>query len=76
MVPYVDAVVAVMRELLFVLQRHPHTHHIVTPGFVDRHRQCDGTAGQVEGKAGWWTTSGKIGFPPLSREWVDNKNKT
>ena len=28
------------------LQLHPHTHHIVTPGFVDRRRRSDCTAGQ------------------------------
>ena len=27
----------------------------------------DGTAGQMDGEAGWWTTSGKIEFPPLAR---------
>ena len=30
-------------------QLRPHTHHIVTPGFLE---------------AGWWTTSRKIGLPP------------
>ena len=49
------------------LQLHPHTHHIVTPGFVDRPRQSDCTAGQMDGEAGWWTTSGNIGLPPLAR---------
>ena len=59
-------------------------HHVVTPGFEGRHRWSDGTAGHMDGEAGWWTTSGKIGLPPLtrikgvgrqqqgSREWVDN----
>ena len=28
------------------LQLHPHTHHIVTPGFVDRPRRSDCTAGR------------------------------
>ena len=46
------------------LQLHPHTHHIVTPGFVDRPRRSDCTAGQMDGEAGWWTTSGNIGLPP------------
>ena len=32
-----------------VAQLHPHTHHIVTPGFVDRPRWSDGAAGQMEG---------------------------
>ena len=45
------------------LQLHPHTHHIVTPGFVDRPRRSDCTAGQMDGEAGWWTTSGNIGLP-------------
>ena len=49
------------------LQLHPHTHHIVTPGFMDRPRRRDGTAGHMDGKAGWWTTSGNIGLPPLAR---------
>ena len=42
-------------------------HHIVTPGFVDRPRRSDCTAGQMDGEAGWWTTSGNIGLPPLAR---------
>ena len=41
----------------------PHYH----PGFVDRHRRSDCTAGQMDGEAGWWTTSGNIGLPPLAR---------
>ena len=41
--------------------------HIVTPGFVDRPRRSDCTAGQMDGEAGWWTTSGNIGLPPLVR---------
>ena len=49
------------------LQLHPHTHHIVTPGFVDRPRRSDCTAGQMDGEAGWWTTSGNIGLPPLAK---------
>ena len=49
------------------LQLHPHTHHIVTPGFVDRPRRSDCTAGQMDGEAGWWTTSGNTGLPPLAR---------
>ena len=40
---------------------------MVTPGFVDRPRRSDCTAGQVDGEAGWWTTSGNIGLPPLAR---------
>ena len=27
----------------------------------------DGTAGQMDGEASWWTTSGKIGLPLLAR---------
>ena len=49
------------------LQLHPHTHHIVTPGFVDRPRRSECTAGQMDREAGWWTTSGNIGLPPLAR---------
>ena len=49
------------------LQLHPHTHHVGTPGCVDRPRWSDKTAGQMDGKAGWWTTSRKIGLPSLAR---------
>ena len=49
------------------LQLHPHMHHIVTPGFVDRPRRSDCTAGQMDGDAGWWATSGNIGQPTLAR---------
>ena len=49
------------------LQLHPHTHHIVTPGFVDRPRRSDCAAGRMDGEAGWWTTCGNIGLPPLAR---------
>ena len=31
------------------LHLHPHTHHIVTPGFVDRPHMDGGAAGQMEG---------------------------
>ena len=64
-----------------------HTTHIISstspiyaprchPGIVDRPRRGNGPAGQMDGEAGWWTTSGKIGLPPLERvrEWVDNNN--
>ena len=44
-----------------------HTHHIVAPGFVDRPRRSDCTAGQMDGEAGWWTTSGNIVLPPPAR---------
>ena len=40
---------------------------LVAPGFVDRPRRSDCTAGQMDGEAGWWTTSGNIGLPPLAR---------
>ena len=49
------------------LQLLPHTHHIVTPGFVDRPRRSDCTAGQMDGEASWCTTCGNIGLPPLAR---------
>ena len=42
----------------------PHTHHIITPRFMDRPHRGDCTAGQMDGDAGWWTTSGNIGLPP------------
>ena len=45
------------------LELHPHTHYVVTTGFVDRPHWSDGTAGQMDGKTDWCTTSGKIGFP-------------
>ena len=50
--------------------------HIRTPGFVDRPRRSDCTAGQVNGEAGCWTTSGNIRLPHQqgSWEWVDNNN--
>ena len=34
------------------LRLHPHTHHIVTPGFVDRPRRSDCTVGPMDGEAG------------------------
>ena len=46
------------------LQLHPHKYHIVTPGFVYRPRRCHCTACQMDGEAGWWTTSGNIGLHP------------
>ena len=49
------------------LQLHLHTHHIVTPMFVDRLHRSDCTAGQIDGEAGWWTTSDKIGLPPTRK---------
>ena len=44
---------------------------------MDRPRRSDDTAGQMDREAGWWTTGGKIGLPPLARvkeEWVDHNN--
>ena len=41
--------------------------HIITPGFVDGPCRGDCIAGQMNGEAGWWTTSGNIGIPPLAR---------
>ena len=49
------------------LQLHPHTHHTVTPGFVDRPLWSDGLAGQMEGYAGCWTKSGMIGLSTQTR---------
>ena len=40
---------------------------MVTFGFVDRPHRSDWTDGQMDGEAGWWTTSGYIGLPPLAR---------
>ena len=34
---------------------------------MDRPRRSDCTAGQMDEEAGWWTTSGNIGLPPLAR---------
>ena len=45
---------------------HAHTHHTIIPGFVDR-PQIEYTAGQMDREAGWWTTSRKVGLPPLAR---------
>ena len=48
-------------------QLHPHTHHIVTPEFVDRPHRGDCTAGQMDRGAGWRTTSVNIWTPPTSK---------
>ena len=45
---------------------HIRTTYIVTPGFVDRPRRSDCTAGQMDGEAGWWITGGNIGLPLLT----------
>ena len=41
----------------------PHSHHYI---FVDISCRSECTAGQMDGEAGWWTTSGRIGLPPLA----------
>ena len=43
---------------------HIHMHHVVTTEFVDNPNRSYGTAGQMDGEAGWWTTRGDIGLPP------------
>ena len=43
---------------------HPHTHHIVTPGFVDRPCRSNCTAGQMDREVVWWTTNWNIRLPP------------
>ena len=50
------------------LQLNPHTRHLVIPEFWDIPCRGYRTAGQMDGGAGWWTTSGKIGLPQLP--WV------
>ena len=40
---------------------------LVTPEVMDRLRRSDVTAGQMDGEAGWWTTSDKIRLPKLAR---------
>ena len=64
---YVPLVIPTHTRHTSYLQLHPHTHHIITHGCVDRPRRCDCTAGLMDGEAGWWTTSGNIGLPPLAR---------
>ena len=52
-----------------------HTTHIISStaptlsplDFWTDPRRSDCTAGQMDGEAGWWTTSGNIGIPPLAR---------
>ena len=39
-------------------------HHIVTPGFIDRPRRSDCTAGQMDGEDSLWITCGNIALPP------------
>ena len=48
-------------------QKRVMSRPIQVPGFVDRPRRSDCTAGQMDGEAGWWTTCGNIGLPPLAR---------
>ena len=40
----------------------PHCHP-----WIGKPRRSECTAGQMDGEAGWWTTSGKIVLPPLVR---------
>ena len=54
------------------LQLHPHTHHIVAPGFEVRPRRSYCTAGQMDGEAGWRTTSGNIGLLGVGRQQHEN----
>ena len=48
------------------LQLQPHTHHLVTPEFMNRPRRSYCTASQIDSEAGWWTTSEKIRLTPLA----------
>ena len=58
------------------LPLHSQTHHIFTPGLVNRPHWIDGTASQMDGEAGWWTSNGKIDHSPLARvKGVDNKQQ-
>ena len=41
------------------------THIRTTLSPLDLRSDC--TAGQMDGEAGWWTTCGNIGLPPLAR---------
>ena len=45
----------------------PALEYAGAPGFVDRPQRIGGTDGQMDGEAGWWTTSGKIEFPATSK---------
>ena len=58
-----ETMMDMMIILIIIFNCHPRTHHIVTPGFVDRPCRSDCTAGQMDGEAGWWTTNGNIGLP-------------
>ena len=64
---YAPSVTSTHTTHIISLQLNPHKHHIGTPGFVDRPRRSDCTAGQMDGETGWWTTSENIGLPPLAR---------
>ena len=50
----------------------PHCH----PSISGQTRRSECTAGQMDGEAGWWTTSGRLDYPHSqgSWEWVDNNN--
>ena len=49
------------------LQLRLHTHHVITPRFVDRPLQSNGNAGQMDRDPTWWTTRGKIELPRTSK---------
>ena len=53
-------------------------HHVVTPGFMDRTRWSDGTAGKMDGEAGTGARAGRSDSSPLERVKgvVDNNNST
>ena len=59
---YVSSIWSYIASSTRINTLHPHTHHIVTHGFVDRPSRSDCTDGQIYGEAGWWTTSEKIGL--------------
>ena len=35
------------------VQLYRHTHHVITPGLVDRPHWSDRTPGQMDGESGW-----------------------
>ena len=50
-------------------------HHVVTLGIVERPRWSDGTAEQMDEKAVWWTSSGKMGLPWVDNNWLPKKKR-
>ena len=64
---YIPSVIPITHTTHVILQLHPYTHHILIPGFVDKSHRSNCPVGQMDGDAGGWTTSGKIGLPTLSR---------